>query len=83
MDWAQVFSTYICSEAQVEGAADSPELSFLMAGHGAQKPELHHTSTFHIMPANVSTAEASHIVKPKVSGEAKYILPTLVHYKVT
>lgn len=67
----------------MEGAADSLGHAFLMAGHRASTPKLHHTSTFNIMPANVSIAEASHIVKPNVNGVGKYILPTVVHYKVT
>lgn len=37
------------------------------------------------MPGNVSIAEASQadIVKLNVNGVGKYILPTVVHYKVT
>lgn len=67
----------------MEGAADSLGHAFLMAGHRASTPKLYHTSTFNIMPANVSIAEARHIVKPNVNGVGKYILPTVVHYKVT
>ena len=44
---------------------------------------LYHISTFNITPANVSIAEASHIVKSNVNGGEKGILPILVHDKVS
>lgn len=73
---------YICPETQVEGAA-VPWDMLLSWQVPERQHQLYHTNTFNIMPANVSTAEAGHIVKSNVNAVEKCILPILVHDEVT
>lgn len=48
---SELSSPCVCSEAQMEGAADSLGHAFLMMGHNVSKPKPNLTSTFNIMPA--------------------------------